>query len=697
MNTMNFQKVIFQLLYSHLLVFCVIGNNLLYSQDNVAIELAHVTYEHFDPEMTVGLVTITYNPGDEGKYMSVFTEDYRDDEPRYIYLIANGVYLPSNKEEDSPHSVSVLFDIGWNRQLHYKDPSSVRDYPALFNVTGLLLDIPSDYFYVDQIVFPSQDVLVTETVIDAKGITNDEEPVSTAPITTVTHTLNDGPTRIVYTTNTQNLDLNSSLHPPTATFAGDNSACAPTSSANSLKTMEDEFDNFNLPDGSDLRDVMEELSGHMNRANNSGVGVSQWLRGILNYVETNNLPLEVKFQSSKSDDDVNSSSGNSSATNRNDWGFGIPKPTWDFLMQMKQEKEDVTVTYVWDNPDGTRGGHAVCLSGAREYESGVKKISFKHDRTQGAAGGITNQHETINIDDDGAMRFGPGNKYEIIFVIAKSPIVQEGEEEEGILNEVLGFFGLGKTQYSLLDNNDFIEVALHENIQNIDDYRISLYDGTDGTVYQTITLDQFTVGTTVDNRIYYFYNMTANTLLSGPAGLSISYTGTVLPGQFISYGGSFTAIEGDATSMTSVDIGNFTQGESLALSGTGSKYSDFTWTSLSTPSPGDINPGQNYTLETQKETQIPNHFSLSQNYPNPFNPNTMIRYQLPEESHVSLTIYDINGRQILQLVNESQSAGYKSIQWDSKDRFGQPVSAGLYIYHIQAGQISQTRKMVLLK
>jgi predicted outer membrane repeat protein len=94
---------------------------------------------------------------------------------------------------------------------------------------------------------------------------------------------------------------------------------------------------------------------------------------------------------------------------------------------------------------------------------------------------------------------------------------------------------------------------------------------------------------------------------------------------------------------------------------------------------------------------IPEVFALHQNYPNPFNPTTQIKYDLPEDALVSITIYDIMGRNIKSLVNSNQSAGYRSIQWNATNNLGEPVSAGMYIYMIQAGEFRQTKKMVLLK
>ena len=101
-------------------------------------------------------------------------------------------------------------------------------------------------------------------------------------------------------------------------------------------------------------------------------------------------------------------------------------------------------------------------------------------------------------------------------------------------------------------------------------------------------------------------------------------------------------------------------------------------------------------LSTDKDV-IPLQYVLHQNYPNPFNPTTQIKYDLPEDALVAINIYDLMGRSIKSLVNSNQSAGYRSIQWNATNNLGEPVSAGMYIYMIQAGEFRQTKKMVLLK
>jgi len=94
---------------------------------------------------------------------------------------------------------------------------------------------------------------------------------------------------------------------------------------------------------------------------------------------------------------------------------------------------------------------------------------------------------------------------------------------------------------------------------------------------------------------------------------------------------------------------------------------------------------------------LPIAYNLHNAYPNPFNPTTTLRYDIPEDGFVHITIYDMMGRVVSNLVSSQQNAGYKSIQWNATNSIGQPVSAGLYLYTIQAGDFRQTKKMVLLK
>ena len=94
---------------------------------------------------------------------------------------------------------------------------------------------------------------------------------------------------------------------------------------------------------------------------------------------------------------------------------------------------------------------------------------------------------------------------------------------------------------------------------------------------------------------------------------------------------------------------------------------------------------------------LTDNFKIYQPYPNPFNPVTNIRYDLPKDALVNITIYDMMGRKVSTLVSSRQTAGYKTVQWNATNDAGEPLSAGLYLYMIEAGQIRQMKKMVLLK
>ncbi len=94
----------------------------------------------------------------------------------------------------------------------------------------------------------------------------------------------------------------------------------------------------------------------------------------------------------------------------------------------------------------------------------------------------------------------------------------------------------------------------------------------------------------------------------------------------------------------------------------------------------------------EEKEKIPLDYTLEDNYPNPFNPTTIISYQLPVGSRVTLKVYDVLGRQIKSLVDERQDAGSHSITFD-----GTNLPSGVYFYRLQAGSYNATRKLMLLK
>ena len=94
---------------------------------------------------------------------------------------------------------------------------------------------------------------------------------------------------------------------------------------------------------------------------------------------------------------------------------------------------------------------------------------------------------------------------------------------------------------------------------------------------------------------------------------------------------------------------------------------------------------------------LPERLELSPNYPNPFNPQTTIAYALPEAAPVRLAIYDLLGRVVRMLVDETQSAGYTRVIWDGRNELGQTVGTGIYLYQLQVGRQQLVRRMVFQK
>jgi len=89
---------------------------------------------------------------------------------------------------------------------------------------------------------------------------------------------------------------------------------------------------------------------------------------------------------------------------------------------------------------------------------------------------------------------------------------------------------------------------------------------------------------------------------------------------------------------------------------------------------------------------LPDSYSLKQNFPNPFNPTTQITYELPQEADVTLQVFDLTGRQVATLVNETVNAGSHTVNFDASN-----LSSGVYVYRLQAGSVVMSRKLTLIK
>jgi len=114
---------------------------------------------------------------------------------------------------------------------------------------------------------------------------------------------------------------------------------------------------------------------------------------------------------------------------------------------------------------------------------------------------------------------------------------------------------------------------------------------------------------------------------------------------------------------------------------------------------------KDYPTSIEGESIQPKEFSLKQNYPNPFNPSTVIKYQLAENSFVTLKVFDVLGEEVTTLVNEFQNAGLYSINFRAERVYISSLTSGIYFYRLNAGSPStssgqvfvQTKKMILIK
>jgi immune inhibitor A len=98
-----------------------------------------------------------------------------------------------------------------------------------------------------------------------------------------------------------------------------------------------------------------------------------------------------------------------------------------------------------------------------------------------------------------------------------------------------------------------------------------------------------------------------------------------------------------------------------------------------------------------EETTLPDNFELSQNYPNPFNPETVIRFNLPVGSEITLDVYNVMGQKVQSLVDGFVEAGEHQISWDATNSNGHLVGSGVYFYKLNTATGAQSKKMILVR
>lgn len=102
-------------------------------------------------------------------------------------------------------------------------------------------------------------------------------------------------------------------------------------------------------------------------------------------------------------------------------------------------------------------------------------------------------------------------------------------------------------------------------------------------------------------------------------------------------------------------------------------------------------------VDERKMPNIAGSFKLLPNYPNPFNPSTIIQYDIPKAGKAEISIYDISGKLIKTMVNQSQAAGLQKAEWDGTNEAGKKAASGYYVYTVKFEQTILSKKMILLK
>ena len=191
-----------------------------------------------------------------------------------------------------------------------------------------------------------------------------------------------------------------------------------------------------------------------------------------------------------------------------------------------------------------------------------------------------------------------------------------------------------------------------------------------------------------------------------PNGSPITYhvvwAAAVDTGEFV------VSVDTSATSVV-VPVESIVNAMIDYMSGTGNEWyiSDWSWTVFAddgwdmveaTNGPRSLTVDIGWYLNSDKDgVNIPDVFALHQNYPNPFNPVTTIRYDVPEQAHVIMEIYNILGQKVAVVVDGIHQPGFHAVRWNGVNMYGKPMSSGMYFYHIQAGDFRSVKKLILVK
>lgn len=274
--------------------------------------------------------------------------------------------------------------------------------------------------------------------------------------------------------------------------------------------------------------------------------------------------------------------------------------------------------------------------------------------------------------------------------------------DDGLHNDSLAsdnIFG-GIKWFDEFDEDHFnIELRTTDSVESLTTYNEGHFTTIGPVVFNYFTIIGSDTIANPGDRIYFKLALTNNgstTTANGITGsVSVDDTCVVISGSSGISIRSFGDIE---AGESATNQGNY----SLDINDTCLPDNDFVL-HLSIASEGHYFWSDSFTVHVYplgiagEEGVLPEVYTLNQNYPNPFNPTTTISYSLDKDSEVEVNIFDISGKLITTLRNKYQTQGEHSITWNGIDASGSKVGAGVYFYQVKAGDLIQTKKMVLLK
>jgi len=354
----------------------------------------------------------------------------------------------------------------------------------------------------------------------------------------------------------------------------------------------------------------------------------------------------------------------------------------------------------WIEPEIPLAGDTITIHAAAYGYPDIQNINLiVHNFTNGT-------YNSYSMDYEPVFNASLPEELEDHWVITIPPILNAGNigirflstNTEGVtgVSPQIGEWMIRIPSSSITENIFINEFLAKNNTVNVDEFSenddwLELYNNSSDTInlhnhYLSDDLDNLTKWKFSDNDILVAPNDYLLIWCDNDESQGVLHTNFKLSssGEFI----ALTNPDGQTiidtlffgTQIEDVSFGRFPDGSSQ-------------WIEMS-PTPGSSNIEG---LSTNNSLMIPIQYFLYPNYPNPFNPITSFVYDLPSQSQVKISIYNTLGHEIKTLVNREQNYGSYTIHWDGNDKYGNKVSSGVYLYHLNANSFNQTRRMILLK